>query len=67
MSNKVILQHSNPHKRFTEKWGWTWGVKNDNVRNEFKASLDKYDDKSIQKKLFKINISEGPKKIEDFV
>ena len=57
----------NPHKRFTEKWGWTWGVKNNNVRNEFKASLDKYDDKSIQKKLFNINISEGPKKIEDFV
>ena len=56
----------NPHKRFMKKWGWDWGVRNRNVRTEFNMSFTKYIDK-LQNELFMTELSDGPKKIEDFI
>ena len=56
----------NPHERFIEKWGWDWGVRNRNVRTEFNMSFTKYIDK-LQNELFMTELSDGPKKIEDFI
>ena len=56
----------NPHKRFMKNRGRDWGVRNRNVRTEFNMSFTKYIDK-LQNELFMTELSDGPKKIEDFI
>lgn len=53
-------------KRFLQKYKWSWGYRNKNLRNEFKKSISLYNN-TLQKKLFYLNINDGPKKIEDFL
>ena len=59
-------------KMFEKTWGWKWGYRNTLLRTQFESNLQFWSDKkdlyenSIQKKLFKMKISDGPKTIEDF-
>jgi hypothetical protein len=59
---------TNVHEVFEDRWGWKWGKRNLHLRYQFKNVLDNSDfyNNTIQEKLFKMHISEGPKKIEDF-
>tara|TARA_R110002020_G_scaffold172739_1_gene363107 strand:+ start:5557 stop:6519 length:963 start_codon:yes stop_codon:yes gene_type:complete len=58
----------NVHEVFENRWGWKWGKRNVHLRYQFENVLNNSDfyDNTIQEKLFKIHINEGPKKIEDF-
>jgi len=53
------------HEVFTDRWKWSWGYRNTNLRSEFNLTFPKYVDK-IQDKLFNMNVKDGPKRIEDF-
>jgi hypothetical protein len=52
--------------RFWKKHGFRWGYRNSELRNQFNEVRDQYEN-SIQEKLFEMNISDGPKKVEDFI
>ena len=61
-----FLRNKNSHIRFKEKYGWHWGYRNKLLRFQFYLKLNSwfedtsiYND-SIQKKLFNININNGP-------
>ena len=56
---------NNSHEIFKNTWGWSWGYRNKDLRNQFNSSFPKYIDK-IQDKLFNMNVKDGPKRIEDF-
>ena len=56
---------NNSHEIFKRTWGWSWGYRNGDLRNQFNSSFPKYIDK-IQDKLFNMNVNDGPKRIEDF-
>ena len=51
------------HKTFRDKWKFTWGYRNTNLRNEFNSAFSFYDG-TIQEKLFSTKISSGPKTID---
>ena len=57
---------------FEKRWGWKWGYRNKLLRSQFESNLTFWNEKkdmyenSIQSKLFKMNVSDGPKTIEDF-
>ena len=61
-----FLRNKDSHIRFKEKYGWHWGYRNKLLRFQFYLKLNSwfedtsiYND-SIQKKLFDININNGP-------
>jgi hypothetical protein len=54
----------NHHRFWREKYGWTWGYRNKNLRDELQSVIDTYDN-TIQKALFNMNINDGPLQIED--
>jgi len=56
---------NNSHEVFKNTWGWSWGYRNSNLRNEFGLTFPKYMD-TIQDELFNMNVKDGPKRIEDF-
>ena len=56
---------NNSHEVFKDRWKWSWGYRNSDLRNQFNLSFPKYVNK-IQSKLFDMNVKEGPKRIEDF-
>jgi len=56
---------NNSHEIFKKTWGWSWGYRNGDLRNQFNSSFPKYIDK-IQDTLFNMNVKDGPKRIEDF-
>lgn len=68
INNSSYSRSNRSHEIFTERWGWNWGKRNTNLRNEFEYSLNNSDfyNKTIQEKLFNISISNGPKIISDF-
>ena len=51
------------HKTFKDKWKFTWGYRNTNLRHEFNSAFSFYDG-TIQEKLFTTKISSGPKTID---
>tara|TARA_B100002019_G_scaffold293319_1_gene320096 strand:+ start:23376 stop:24320 length:945 start_codon:yes stop_codon:yes gene_type:complete len=53
------------HEVFKKTWGWSWGYRNQNLRQEFNMNFNLYTD-SIQSKMFNMKVSDGPKRIEDF-
>ena len=79
LKSKINLSIDNSYSRsddsekiFEKRWGWRWGYRNTSLRKQFESNLQFWNDKkdmyenSIQKKLFKMNVSDGPKTIEDF-
>ena len=52
--------------KFLDKHHFRWGVRNSELRKQFWNAKDKYKD-TIQRKLFFMDINDGPRKIEDFV
>jgi hypothetical protein len=63
---------SNSEEIFQKRWGWKWGYRNKMLRSQFESNLSWWNDNrelyenSIQKKLFYMDINDGPKTIEDF-
>ncbi len=53
------------HRVFKDTWGWSWGFRNKNLRQEFNMNFNLYTN-SIQSKMFNMKVSDGPKRIEDF-
>ena len=53
------------HRVFKDTWGWSWGFRNQNLRQEFNMNFNLYTN-SIQSKMFNMKVSDGPKRIEDF-
>ncbi len=51
--------------RFWEKWGFRWGIRNLEVREQFKQTYeDTYDEKALQPFFFNLNINDGPLDID---
>lgn len=51
--------------RFWEKWGFRWGIRNPEVREQFEHMKDDtYDDVALQPFFFDINVSDGPLDID---
>ena len=63
--NHSYSRSNNSHEIFTDRWKWSWGKRNTDLRNQFNLSFPKYMD-TIQDKLFNMNVKDGPKRIEDF-
>lgn len=55
----------NSHQVYKDRWGWEWGYRNKELRQQFNAAFPKYMN-TIQSKLFQMHVSDGPKKVEDF-
>ena len=53
------------HRVFKDTWGWSWGFRNQSLRQEFNMNFNLYTN-SIQSKMFNMKVSDGPKRIEDF-
>lgn len=67
-SQKLIEErhdHNPPHMRFWEKWGFRWGVRNLDVREQFNETKDDiYDKNALQPLFFDIKIDDGPLDID---
>ena len=63
--NHSYSRSNNSHEIFTDRWKWSWGKRNTDLRNQFNLSFPRYMD-TIQDKLFNMNVKDGPKRIEDF-
>ncbi len=51
--------------RFWEKWGFRWGIRNTEVRQQFEQLKSEiYDEKALQPFFFNINLSDGPLDID---
>tara|TARA_R110000851_G_scaffold155423_1_gene297831 strand:+ start:1515 stop:2510 length:996 start_codon:yes stop_codon:yes gene_type:complete len=51
--------------RFWEKWGFRWGIRNPDVREQFDKNKDTiYSDKSLQTFFYNLKISDGPLDID---
>ena len=68
INDKSYSRSNKCHEIFQERWGWQWGKRNLNLRNQFQYVLDNSDfyTNTIQEKLFHLDINKGPKIIEDF-
>lgn len=68
LNNTNYSRSGNAHKVFEDRWGWKWGKRNLNLRNQFQYVLDNsnFYNNTIQEKLFNMHIDEGPKKIGNF-
>ena len=68
INDKSYSRSNKCHKIFQERWGWQWGKRNLNLRNQFQYILDNsnFYTNTIQEKLFYLDINKGPKIIEDF-
>ena len=68
ISDTNYSRSNNVHEVFEDRWGWKWGKRNKHLRYQFENVLTNSDfyDNTIQEKLFKMHIKDGPKKIEDF-
>ena len=73
VSDQNFIRNTNSHDVFYSKYSIYWGKRNTMLRQQFEnAAYNWWDDNkmyknSIQKLLFEMNITDGPKKIEDFI
>ena len=68
INDKSYSRSNKCHDIFEERWGWRWGKRNTNLRNQFSNILNNSDfySNTLQEKLFQTHINEGPKTIKDF-
>ena len=68
INDKSYSRSNKCHDIFEERWGWRWGKRNTNLRNQFSNILNNSDfyKNTVQEKLFQTHINEGPKIIKDF-
>ena len=51
--------------RFWDKWGFRWGIRNSDVRKQFRDTCDDvYDENALQPIFFNINVNDGPLDID---
>ena len=68
MKSSSYSRSENSHNIFEDRWGWKWGKRNLNLRAQFNNALENSDfyKNTIQEKLFKLSVEDGPKRVHDF-